>query len=62
MEQVRSIEGTVTLADGSVSHFVKCDSGWLQWGANTERLGRTVPIMEALTSGLSDGEVVWEED
>ena len=61
--KVRSIEGTITLEDGSMSYFIFSDYyGWQQWGARTERLGATVDVMEALSSGLAEGEIPFEDD
>ena len=61
--KVRSIEGTITLEDGSMSHFILSDYyGWEQWGARTERLGATVDVMEALSLGLAEGEIPFEDD
>jgi len=50
-----SITGTITLADGSTSEFsVNNEYGWQQWGATTERLGRTVGIVEAMAEAVFD--------
>ena len=54
-----TITGTITLDDESESHFSIGEYGWQQWGANTERLGRTVDILDAMTRALA-GEVTDE--
>ena len=43
-----TVEGTITLEDGSISQVLLSEYGYQQWGANTERLGRSQPIAEAL--------------
>lgn len=56
------ITGTIKLEDGSTSEFsIGTDTGWQQWGADTERLGRTVDVLEAITAALPDT-YVDEED
>ncbi len=58
-DRARSIEGTVTLADGSTSKFIiTADYGWQQWGATQDRLIRSGPIMDALIAGLADESLV----
>lgn len=54
-----TIEGTITLADGTVSNFNIGESGmWHQWGANTKRLGRTVVHMDAIFEGLMESDLL----
>lgn len=60
-DRVTSIEGTITLADGTTSSFsITADGGYQQWGAAQERLSRTVDVLSALVEGLVDGEVRFE--
>lgn len=54
-DQQFTIDGTITLADGTTSRFLFESEGntysepsYQQWGANTERLGRSQPIVAAL--------------
>ena len=49
-----TIDGTITLEDGSTSSFSLSADGWQQWGASTERLGRTVDVLEALELALTE--------
>jgi hypothetical protein len=51
---VGSITGTIVLADGSKREFSIADIGWQQWGATREELGRSVDVLEAMTSALKD--------
>lgn len=58
----KSIEGTVTLEDGSTSMFMLYPEGdWYQWGAGQERLGESVELMDAMVRGLSDEGLLREE-
>lgn len=43
-----SVEGTITLPDGTVSRFLITEDATMQWGANNERLGRTVDLVEKI--------------
>ena len=45
---VDNIFGTITLRDGTDSYFLLTSSGYVQWGANTTRLGETVAVVEAM--------------
>lgn len=57
--KVQSITGTITLADGTVSEFsLGTDGGWQQWGAQRERLGRSVDVLEAIAQALLAEELV----
>lgn len=57
------IEGTITLDDGSTSQFSIGSNSWSQWGAPTERLGKTVDIIEAMAEGLRErGEGFYGEE
>lgn len=57
-EAVTEIRGKIVLADGSTSEFaISEDYGWQQWGAVPERLGLSVPVVEALVAGLQDAEI-----
>lgn len=48
-DMVTEIKGTVTLKDGTVSEFsIQAGYGWFQWGERSNRLSRTVPLMDAL--------------
>lgn len=49
-----TIRGTIELADGSTSEFECAAEGWQQWGADTERLGRTVDVLDALEAVLAE--------
>jgi hypothetical protein len=49
-----TIEGTIVLADGSKSAFFVSADGWQQWGANTERLGRSVDLLDAIENALAE--------
>lgn len=62
-ERITSIEGTITLADGTTSKFIiGTDFGWQQWGADIERIGKTVDTMEALVDGLKEAEIPFASD
>lgn len=57
-EGVRSIKGTITLTDGTTSEFqivsVSGDPAWFQWGdASTERMSRTVDVLDAMQEAVS---------
>lgn len=58
------IKGEITMSDGTVSDFTIFDNNeWTQWGSvSTERLGRTVDVMDALASGLTDAGIVLGEE
>lgn len=59
MRDVREVKGTIVLTDGTESEFsIGTDGGWQQWGANRERLGRTVDAVEAMVSGLLQEELL----
>jgi hypothetical protein len=48
-----SLSGEVLLSDGRTTKFqVSPDTGFMQWGADTEHLGATVDLMEALSGAL----------
>jgi hypothetical protein len=54
-DRARIIKGTVTLADGSTSEFQIMPGGNAsQWGADRERLGRSVDVLAALVRGLTE--------
>ena len=42
------IEGTITINDVESKFEVSTDENWGQWGASTERLCESQPIIEAL--------------
>lgn len=52
--KIESIEGEITLADGTVSKFSFGSLGWQQWGATDDRLWRTSGYMSAIESALSE--------
>ena len=61
--RVYLIEGTITLADGSTSHFsLGGDGEWQQWGASTSRLGESVEVLEALAAGLAESEIEFQDE
>ena len=63
MARVERIAGTVTLTDGSTSEFsIAADGLWMQWGAEQRRLGQTVDVMDALTRGLFDDDLLASEN
>ena len=62
-QRVQTIEGVVTLEDGSTSEFVIGeDGGWQQWGARRERLGETVKVLEEIATALLQGELLVSEE
>lgn len=58
--KVTEITGTITMADGSTTHFtIGEDYGWQQgvgMKAGLEHLGRRVAVLEAIVAGLTDNE------
>lgn len=54
-DKIQTVEGVITLADGSTSAFIiGRDGGWQQWGATQERAGRTVDALESMAGALMD--------
>lgn len=52
------ITGKIRFTDGSESEFTIDEfNGYNQWGANVERLGRSQPVLEAITDALFDKEL-----
>ena len=59
--KLSSIEGIITLEDGSESKFrIGSGFGWSQWGASMERLGLSVDIVDALVDGLQENDIPTE--
>lgn len=60
-EQVRRIEGKITMADGTVSEFsLDSDGTYGQWGLPPiPLLGNRVPVLEAMRDGLAEASL-WE--
>jgi hypothetical protein len=56
------ITGKIEMNGTETEFSIDGDIGWQQWGATTEVLGDRVPILEALTAGLSDCPEWQEED
>ena len=65
MQPEGSVRGTIRLNDGSTSGFAlelpseegEALTGWQQWGATTERLGRTSELVEAMQAANYSGEI-----
>jgi hypothetical protein len=58
------VKGTIEHPDGTISEFqVDADddgsAGYMQWGADTKYLGRSVRLLESLSEGLA---VMFEEE
>ena len=52
-----TVQGTIMLEDGTTSQFLVEDShGYRQWGADTERLNRTIRLVEAIAEAVEDEE------
>lgn len=63
MTNIKSIEGTITLTDGTTSQFSMADGfGWQQWGATQSRLGLTVDVLQAISAGLEEADIYLNED
>ena len=60
--RVETISGIITLEDGSTSQFFLSVDGYSQWGANRERLGQTVHVMDALVLGLQEEAIAFADD
>ncbi|WP_457066888.1 hypothetical protein [Mycobacteroides abscessus] len=57
------IKGAITLTDGSVSEFqITSDGNWFQWGAMTERLGKSMDVVEALAKAVINDDLLADED
>lgn len=58
------IAGTITLTDGTTAEFLILGDGtWSQWGhADSRRAGDFVDVLDALTAGLADLDVLTEDD
>ena len=46
------IEGTITIDDVESKFDISTDEGWSQWGASTERLCESMPVVEALAHAI----------
>ena len=47
-----SISGTITIDDVESSFDCDLENGWNQWGATTERLCESQPVVEAILKAL----------
>lgn len=56
MSDIESIDGTITLEDGTKVSFSidPDDGGYSQWGASTDVLGTTVDVVDAMGSAVRD--------
>jgi hypothetical protein len=54
---IASIQGVITLDDGSTSEFlITPGESSSQWGATTERLGLTVDAVGSMLAAVGDGD------
>lgn len=62
-DKVETIRGTITLHDGTTSTFlISAGYGWSQGGASTERLGRTVDVIDAIQNTLLEQWMLYDEN
>ena len=56
MSDIESIDGTITLEDGTKVSFRidPDDGGYSQWGAPTSVLGTTADVVDAMGSAVRD--------
>lgn len=56
MSDIESIDGTITLEDGTKVSFSidPDDGGYSQWGAPTSVLGATADVVDAMGSAVRD--------
>jgi hypothetical protein len=58
-DKAEYVKGTIRLLDGSESQFhITRDSLWQQWGEHTDRLGRSVDIVEAMSRALAEDDLI----
>jgi hypothetical protein len=58
---IQEIRGTIKLDDGTTSEFSLSADGYSQWGATTERLGKTVDALTSMQAAVVD-EFDWVDD